>query len=120
MDPHDPTRRKVVEAAGEIFADHGFQDATVREICARAGVNVAAVNYYFGDKAALYVEVLRESLCSARFDSPVSASPEDVLRGMIRGMCRRMMDTERPSWAYRIMAHELARPTPALDRVIRK
>lgn len=113
---HDPARQKIVEAAGEIFAEHGFHAATVREICTHAGVNVAAVNYYFGDKAALYVEVLRQSTCAARVEIPADQEPEDALRAFIHGMCRRML--ERPSWAYRLMAHEMARPTVALDQMI--
>jgi AcrR family transcriptional regulator len=120
---HDPTRHKIMDAAGEIFAEQGFQAATVREICARAGVNIAAINYYFGDKAALYVEVLRLSTCAA--DAQIAQAPEnpnrtpeEALREMIQGMCRRMIPSERPSWAFRLMAHEMARPTPALDRVV--
>ena len=56
---HDETRRQLLEAAGEVFATAGFRNATVREICRRAGANLAAVNYHFGDKEALYAEVLR-------------------------------------------------------------
>ena len=59
------TRAKLVDAAGVVFAESGYQGATVREICARAGVNIALVNYYFGDKLELYAEVLRESIGSA-------------------------------------------------------
>ena len=55
----DETRHKLIEAAGEIFAEAGYQNATVREICARAGANVAAVNYHFGDKMGLYTELLK-------------------------------------------------------------
>jgi AcrR family transcriptional regulator len=118
----DLTKQKIMDAAGEIFADHGFQAATVREICARAGANVASVNYYFGDKAGLYVEVLRRATCDAHAESAMASAqggpPEKVLRGIVFGMCHRMLASDRPSWAFRLMAHEMSRPTEALDRVV--
>ena len=61
----DDTQAKLLEAAGQVFAEVGFQAATVREICARAGANVAAVNYHFGDKMGLYIEALRQSMGAA-------------------------------------------------------
>ena len=59
------TRDKILNAAGEVFAEQGFEGATVRAITERAGVNVAAVNYHFRDKAELYTRVVLDA-CSAR------------------------------------------------------
>jgi AcrR family transcriptional regulator len=119
---HDPTRSKLLEAAGEVFAEHGFHAATVREICSRAGANVAAVNYYFGDKSELYEEVLRQALCTVHDgglrEALTSIEPEEALRRAVRHMLGRLCDTSRPNWAMLLMTHELAKPTPALARVI--
>lgn len=48
------TREAILEAAADEFAEKGFELASVRAICARAGVNVALANRYFGAKEALY------------------------------------------------------------------
>ncbi|WP_461211345.1 TetR/AcrR family transcriptional regulator [Desulfocurvus sp. DL9XJH121] len=52
------TKERILEAASDVFAEQGFEKGTVREICARAKANVAAVNYHFRDKQELYVVVL--------------------------------------------------------------
>src|ERR1700676_2168363 len=62
----DLTRDKLIEAAGYVFAERGYRAATIREISRRAGANVAAVNYTFGDKMGLYTEVLRHSVRAAQ------------------------------------------------------
>jgi len=62
------TRTRLLEAAGPIFASEGFHKAKIRGICARAGANIAAVNYHFGDKLGLYTEVLRYSISAAVID----------------------------------------------------
>src|ERR1700686_5689829 len=85
----DLTRHKLIEAAGQVFAERGYRAATIREICRRAGANVAAVNYTFGDKMGLYTEVLRHSVRAAQTAAMSAAldsrlSPEDMIRGVIR------------------------------------
>ena len=52
-------RQRLLSAATQIFADKGYALASTREICRIAGVNAAAIHYYFGDKASLYREVFR-------------------------------------------------------------
>jgi AcrR family transcriptional regulator len=124
--PEDQTRERLIEAAGEVFAEHGFQAATIRDICTRANANVAAINYHFRDKTGLYLEVLRHSICAAppvgiRTLVEQSRSPEEALRLMIHHMLHRMYGKgERSAWPVRIMAHELAQPTAALDQVVQE
>src|SRR3954451_13390377 len=57
----DLTKAKLLEAAGEEFAEKGFDAGRIRSICRRAGANLAAVNYHFGDKEQLYVAAVLEA-----------------------------------------------------------
>ncbi len=52
------TKEKIIKVTMEIIAAEGFQNVTVRKITSRAGVNLAAVNYYFGSKDAVINEAL--------------------------------------------------------------
>lgn len=118
----DVTRDKLLECAGEVFAEVGFHNATIREICYRAGANVAAVNYYFRDKLGLYKEVLASCLVTQQASvlSGNSAHPPDpktVLKMLICGWFERNHASDRPGRLARIMAHEMANPTPALDSI---
>ena len=78
---YDATRNKLLEAAGQVFAEHGYHSATVREICMRAGANVAAVNYHFGDKLELYTEVLRRSVGAAQNEAIRNALDQEGAPG---------------------------------------
>jgi AcrR family transcriptional regulator len=115
----------LLEVAGPIFADRGYQATTIREICAGAGANVAAINYHFGDKLGLYTEVLQQSVRAAQLiavqntldqDTP----PEKILRALIRARLRSVSGDDLPDWHSRLLAHELAQPTPALRQIIEK
>jgi TetR/AcrR family transcriptional regulator, regulator of cefoperazone and chloramphenicol sensitivity len=128
LKPVDPdsshTEARVLEAAGEIFAELGYRAATVRQICEKAGANVAAVNYYFGDKEGLYLAVLRsvpdahaEKYPSTRGLSAV-ATPEARLRAYVDSLLHRVFDAGRPGWHAKIIARELVEPTRALDSLL--
>ena len=79
-------RVRLLESAGQVFAEKGYEKSTIREICERAKANIAAVNYYFRDKEGLYREVfnfahgaVREHLMVILRESE-GASAEDQLR----------------------------------------
>src|SRR5438445_12964297 len=61
-----PTKDRLLAAAAALFAERGFHRTTVRDIAARAGVNVAAGNYHYGSKKALYLEVLGAEFAQVR------------------------------------------------------
>jgi AcrR family transcriptional regulator len=112
-------RQRILEAAGEAFAEGGYKDVTVRGICGNAGVNVASINYHFGDKDNLYREVVKHWQAEAYGKYPPEmgtgpdSRPEDRLRGFIRSFLFRMLDQGRPSWYGRFVAREFIEPTPA-------
>jgi TetR/AcrR family transcriptional regulator, regulator of cefoperazone and chloramphenicol sensitivity len=120
----DRTRAKLLEAGGEIFAQMGYHAATIREIAQRAGANVAAVNYHFGDKLGLYTEVLRESMQSTTRNEALRAAleyktaPEEVLREVISALLHTVCAADHRDRRLGLMMHELAQPTPAMPRVI--
>src|ERR1700722_13426878 len=118
------TRDKILGAAGEVFAEQGFEGATIRAITERAGVNVAAVNYHFRDKADLYTLVVLDA-CSVRAAwrdamAEASESPEERLRSLIYHFLQSLLDPDRPTWKRRLMAREMANPTSALDELVEK
>jgi AcrR family transcriptional regulator len=96
------TRARLIKAAAEAFAEHGFAGASLRKIQAAAGVNSATNHYHYGSKAALYHGVVRESL-------------EQITRMRIR-----MMDAVDGSLppADRLDAFLLAYMTPHIEIAI--
>jgi TetR/AcrR family transcriptional regulator, regulator of cefoperazone and chloramphenicol sensitivity len=119
------TRQRLIEKAGEVFAEHGFRGATVRDICQRAGANVAAVNYHFGHKERLYLEVLRFAHTCAFEKYPpdmglkAGATPKQRLHAFVRSFLFRVLDEGRPAWHGKLMAREIADPTGALEAIVK-
>src|ERR1041384_8445423 len=92
------TEKRLLEAAGEIFAEYGYRAPTVRQICEKAGANLAAINYHFGDKEGLYMAVLR-SVPSAQAEKYPSnlglaaqAGAEQRLYAYVRSLMHRVFD----------------------------
>ena len=120
------TRDRILEAAGELFAEGGFRGATVRMICERAKVNVSAIKYHFGGKEELYSEVLKywhefaikkyPPLLGVSEDSP----SQEQLRAFIRSLLFRLLDKGKPAWFGKLMAREMAEPTKAFDHMVKE
>jgi TetR/AcrR family transcriptional regulator, regulator of cefoperazone and chloramphenicol sensitivity len=126
QDEPEDTRAKLLQAAVHVFSERGYEGATVRNICQRAGVNLALVNYHFGDKLELYLAVIRYAVDAeakmALLNHAVeqNADPCDALRQIIHGILERLCATARDRFGLllRFMLKEMANPTPALGRLI--
>lgn len=120
------TRERVLEAAGEVFAESGFEKATIREIVKRAGANLNAVNYYFRDKHGLYAALFEHAhqLVGGK-DQEVFATirrlpPVERLRAMIGHVLRGFILTKRASWKMRLMLREMLEPTGVLEAMVER
>lgn len=117
------TRKRLIEAAGEVFARRGFRAATIREICRRAGASVSAVNYHFRDKDGLYAAVFEYSHRWAVEKYPhdmgleENATLEERLRAFIRSFLLRGLGDGFPAWHGKLIAQETADPSGVLSKV---
>ncbi len=119
------TRRKLLLAAGELFAAKGYQGATIREICANAGANIAAAHYHFGGKRQLYEAVLdfadQEALEQQHQPPEVpDATTEDCLYLFIRATLYRMFAKGTHAWHAQLVAREMAEPTEMYENYIKR
>jgi len=120
------TRRRLLDAAADVFAEDGFRNATIQRICRRARANIAAAHYHFGGKAGLYAAVFEyaEQQRALHEGPPLDGSPgtppEQRLRAYVTAFLTRLLDAQRPAWMARLLARELIEPTPALDRLVRR
>jgi len=115
------TKRRLIEAAGEVFAQKGYRAATVRAICQRAGASVSAINYHFKDKDALYEAVFEYGHRIAMEKYPhdmylkPGATPEERLRAFIRSALLSHLGFGFPAWHDRLVSHEMSNPTWMFD-----
>jgi AcrR family transcriptional regulator len=98
--PQHETRTRILDAAEELFMQHGFEGTSMRLLTAKAGVNLAAVNYHFGSKDALIEAVFRRRLdpmntervaALERLENP---SAEDIIRAFVGPSLRLIEDAK--------------------------
>jgi AcrR family transcriptional regulator len=117
--PSDVTRERIMKAAERLFAERGYDGASIRAIVAKARVNQAAINYHFDGKDGLYREILRaafRALTEHQLEHGQEIkdmSREQALGEFIRRQLRPLMARDEVSRHMRIFNWETVRPTAA-------
>lgn len=118
-EPAHTTRARILDVAEQLFAENGFADTSVREITRAAGANLAAVNYHFGNKENLYVEVFRRRLVELRehrirsvrgaMNRP-NARLEDVIEAFARSFVEPLQDPKKGRTMCHLYSREMMQP----------
>ncbi len=120
------TKNRLLNAACNIFAEKGFRDATIAEICEAADANIAAVNYHFGDKESLYDAVWHHAFDLTNSAFPVNGNlPDnptlfDVLYSHANAFLHRVFSESDTGLFAKLLYREMASPTLALDRIAKE
>ena len=130
-DRRQRTKDRLLAAASTLFAERGFHGTTIRDIAERAKVNVAAGNYHYGSKKALYLEVLRAEFAKIRAElrrrgaSVTPAELSRLKRGELEELLRRrartmfeLMIGPPPGQHATLMLREMADPSEALPVIV--
>ena len=113
------SRSRILAAATPLFARHGLNGVSVREVASAAGVNLSMISYYFGGKEGLYAEILKEQFEGFRYIDDIAKmdlSPLEIFELYIRGTIRRYR--EKP-YLLRYYVSELTNPTPCFRTIVR-
>lgn len=123
----EPARRALLMAGAQIFGEKGLEGATTREIAAKAGQNISAINYYFESKEGLYLAIARaiseemgmrigrfSADLAARDRKPTPREAMNLLKRVISVMAHTMLMDDFPAIAQ-FMVREQQNPTPAFD-----
>ncbi len=97
------TKSRILDAAEQLFMEHGFEATSLRSLTSSAGVNLAAVNYHFGTKEELFQSVLTRRL------DPMNQERIDLLAKLEREAAGRPIAVERILASMLVPALRLAR-----------
>jgi TetR/AcrR family transcriptional regulator, regulator of cefoperazone and chloramphenicol sensitivity len=116
QEPRDEIKERLLNAAEQLFCQKGFDATHVRDLTTLAGCNVAAVNYYFGDKKRLYTEMFRRQVQGIvaqdyqAIDEVMAGPPpclEDLLRRIIAPPLKAAFRNEAPAIGIRLIIREV-------------
>ena len=116
------TRQKLLECAAVIFTEKGYSNTSIAEICAMAGANIAAVNYHFRSKDALYRAVLKYTFAQAEAlypqDMADDIAVEEQFHQLILLFLKAIFNQEMKGNFYKLAAREMSEPTAASEDII--
>ena len=118
------TKEALLNAACFVFAERGFVESKVADICHQAGTNIASVNYHFGCKEHLFMEAIRHAHKVALDRYPLSgnlgpdAAAEERLHAFVHAVVSRILDEEIPGTFHRMLGHEFARGHSCMNRIV--
>lgn len=117
----DNTRQQIIEIAGQLFSEKGYDGTTSKQICEECGCNIAAVNYHFGSRDGLYTELLIEShrrFITMNAITDINNSALDsynklasIIDALIDGI-----DTEQ--WHSRLLVREIMAPSEFIEGML--
>ncbi len=119
------TRASIMAQGARLFAKHGYDATSIRDVCEAAGANIAAIHYYFGDKQGLYATILKESFekDTRPYPNPVwdnTALPQDFLEEFIFRILSRMHRTRKAEWHMEMMRREMSFPSAPFQKFIKQ
>jgi len=118
----EEARQRLLHAGLKLFAQQGFTKTTTRELAEAAQVNIAAISYYFGDKAGLYRGVFIE--CANPVDEEIArfAGPgltlDQVLRGLYGGFVDSLRRGDEARLFMKLYFREMLEPTGVWQETI--
>jgi len=109
---------RILDAAEQVFAQHGYKGATTGRIAREAGLPKANVHYYFRTKLMLYQQVLQhilEDWMTAASTFEACEDPEQALRTYVRA---KMEFSRKRPWGSRVWAGEIMRGAPVMEKFL--
>ena len=120
----EESRQRLLHAAVQSFAEHGYSRASTRQIAEQAGVNISAISYYFGDKAGLYRAAFTEPMGTPKDDivlfEGAHLSIDEALRGLYSGFIEPLKQNALVQQCIRLHMREMVEPTGLWQEEVRQ
>ena len=113
----DQTKLQILDTAEELLALEGYVATSHRRVADGAGVNLAAIRYHFGDKKALYRDVLQYAFFSLTGEDPAewagaeAGGPEQGIEALVRSLLSQLLREGESARFANLVAREMVDPT---------